>query len=121
MVERSHTDLFPAEQLALTASLGRILRGDDPLPNTAAMCVLALARITGQHDWTKEAPNMHQQMAGDAAIPVLQGAFDALSDEQYCGSAAAVGEGPEVPPSVARSGSATEGPAPISTTDEERG
>ena len=38
---------------------------------------------------------------------------DAQSDEQICGSAAADGEGAGVPPSVARSGAATEGPPPI--------
>lgn len=48
----SHTDLLPAERLALTVSLDRVKRGDEPLPNTASMCVLALARITGVYDYT---------------------------------------------------------------------
>ena len=47
-------ELFPAESVALTVALAMVLRGEAPLQNTAAMCVLALARISGRHDWTKE-------------------------------------------------------------------
>lgn len=49
------TDLLPAESIALTVALAQVRRGDAPDPNTAAMCVLALARLDGRHDWTKEA------------------------------------------------------------------
>ena len=48
-------ELLPAESIALTVALAQVQRGDSPDPNTAAMCVLALARVTGRHDWTKEA------------------------------------------------------------------
>ena len=48
--------LMPAEKIALTMALARALRGEEPLPNTATMCVLALARLAGKHDWTKEPP-----------------------------------------------------------------
>ncbi len=46
--------LLPAESLALTVGLAQTLRGDTPDPNVAVMCVLALARITGKHDWTNK-------------------------------------------------------------------
>ena len=45
-------DLLPVESIALTVALAQVLRGDDPDANTAAMCVLALARLTDRHDWT---------------------------------------------------------------------
>lgn len=48
--------LLPAESIALTVGLAQTLRGDPPDPNVAAMCVLALARLAGRHDWTAE-PN----------------------------------------------------------------
>lgn len=48
-------ELLPAESIALTVALAQVQRGDSPDPNTAAMCVLALARVTGRHDWTEEA------------------------------------------------------------------
>lgn len=47
-------ELIPAESIALTVSLGRILRGEEAMPNTATVCILALARLTGRHDWTAE-------------------------------------------------------------------
>ena len=48
-----HTDLLlPAEKIALTVALARLLRGDEPLPNTTSVCVLALARLAGVHDYT---------------------------------------------------------------------
>ena len=46
--------LLPAEGMALTVALAQVLRGDPPLPNTVSVCILALARITGRHDWTAE-------------------------------------------------------------------
>lgn len=46
--------LLPAESIALTVALAQTLRGDDVPPNTAATCVLALARLDGRHDWTEE-------------------------------------------------------------------
>ena len=45
-------DLLPAESVALTVALAQLLRGDESDPNVASMCILALARITGRHDWT---------------------------------------------------------------------
>lgn len=44
--------LIPTESIALTVALDQVLRGDTPTPNVAAVCVLALARIDGRHDWT---------------------------------------------------------------------
>lgn len=44
--------LLPSEHIALTVALARVRRGDDPMPTTAAMCVLALARVCGVHDWS---------------------------------------------------------------------
>jgi hypothetical protein len=46
--------LLPAEDMALTVALAQVLRGEDPAPNTAMVCVLALARITGRHDWRED-------------------------------------------------------------------
>lgn len=48
------TQLTPAEKMALTAALWRARRGEEPLANTATLCILALARITGMYDYTKE-------------------------------------------------------------------
>ncbi len=48
-------ELLPVEGIALTVALAQTLRGDAADPNTAAMCVLALARLAGRHDWTAEA------------------------------------------------------------------
>lgn len=39
--------LSPVETMALRVSLGRIQRGDLPLPGMSAVCILALARLTG--------------------------------------------------------------------------
>jgi hypothetical protein len=48
-----HTEmLLPAEKVALAVALARLLRGDEPLPNTTSVCVLALARLAGVHDYT---------------------------------------------------------------------
>ncbi len=50
----ARTRLMPVESIALTAALGPIKRGEEPGENTALMCVLALARITGRHDWSQQ-------------------------------------------------------------------
>lgn len=47
-------DLHPAENIALTVALAQVLRGEEPDPNVATMCVLALARLDGRNDWTKD-------------------------------------------------------------------
>ena len=46
--------LLPVESIALTVALAQTLRGDTADSNTAAVCVLALARLVGRHDWTAE-------------------------------------------------------------------
>lgn len=46
--------LLPEEAVALTVALAQLLRGEQPTPNVAAVCVMALARVTGRHDWTAE-------------------------------------------------------------------
>ena len=48
------SDLLPAESMALTVALAQTLRGEVPGDNVATVCVLALARIDGRHDWTTE-------------------------------------------------------------------
>jgi len=47
-------ELLPAEAIALTVALAQVQRGESTDPNIAAMCVLALARLAGRHDWTKD-------------------------------------------------------------------
>lgn len=55
MTDESQTpELAPAESIALTVGLAQVLRGEEPMPNTATVCILALARLTGRHDWTQE-------------------------------------------------------------------
>lgn len=46
--------LLPAESIALTVALAQVLRGEVVPPNTATVCILALARIAGKYDWTEE-------------------------------------------------------------------
>lgn len=47
--------LEPAESLALQLGLAAVLEGRGAPPaNTASMCILALARLTGRHDWTQQ-------------------------------------------------------------------
>lgn len=46
--------LLPIEDMALTVALAQTLRGDPVPENTTAQCILALARITGKHDWTAD-------------------------------------------------------------------
>jgi hypothetical protein len=53
--DRAAIDMLPAESMALTVALAQVLRGEAPQRGTAAVCVLALARLTGRHDWTEEA------------------------------------------------------------------
>lgn len=47
-------ELLPAESMALTVALAQALRGEQPMQNVSLMCVLALARLTGKHDWTQD-------------------------------------------------------------------
>lgn len=46
-------DLLPVERESLMVCITRWRRGDDPLPSTSTMCMLALARLTGLCDWTE--------------------------------------------------------------------
>lgn len=46
--------LKPAEAIALTVALAQVKRGEEPTPNIATVCVLALARLACIHDWTAE-------------------------------------------------------------------
>lgn len=55
--------LLPAEKLALTVALAQVRRGESPQPNTATLCVLALARLQGDYDWT----NAPAQIDGSGA------------------------------------------------------
>jgi hypothetical protein len=48
------SDLLPAESMALTVALQRVREGSEVAENTAAVCILALARLTGRYDWTKD-------------------------------------------------------------------
>jgi len=50
----TENQLLPAERMALTVALAQVTEGRELLPNIASVCVLALARITGQYDYTKE-------------------------------------------------------------------
>jgi hypothetical protein len=47
-------NLLPAESIALTVALAQVRRGEVPTPNVASVCVLALARIDGRYDYTKD-------------------------------------------------------------------
>jgi hypothetical protein len=51
-VDSDAVTLMPAESMALTVALAQVLRGEEPGVNVASVCVLALARIDGRHDWT---------------------------------------------------------------------
>lgn len=44
--------LLPAERMALTVALAQVTEGRELLPNVGAVCVLALARISGLYDYT---------------------------------------------------------------------
>lgn len=46
--------LLPAENIALTVAAAQVRRGEEPSPNVATVCVLALCRLTGRplpHDY----------------------------------------------------------------------
>jgi len=47
-------ELLPIESMSLTVGLAQALRGDTPDEGVSTVCILALARLTGKHDWTKE-------------------------------------------------------------------
>lgn len=53
LTTEQHVGLLPAENIALTVALAQWKRGDPIQPNTGAMCMLALARVTGRFDWTQ--------------------------------------------------------------------
>lgn len=53
-VSSTQMSLLPAELMALTVGLAQVREGRPLLPNIAATCVLALARLTGAYDYTKE-------------------------------------------------------------------
>ncbi len=44
--------LIPAESIALTVGLAQVQRGEEPMPNVATVCILALARLDGRYDWS---------------------------------------------------------------------
>ena len=44
--------LLPAESMALTVALAQVERGETPSENVSTLCVLALARVSGRHDYT---------------------------------------------------------------------
>ena len=46
-------DLLAVEDMSVTVAIAQVLRGEEPSPNTAIMAILALARLLGEHDWTK--------------------------------------------------------------------
>jgi hypothetical protein len=56
MSDAPKSELIPHESMALTLALAQVQRGEFPSPKVATMCVLALARLEGLHDWTEE-PN----------------------------------------------------------------
>lgn len=45
--------LLPAESMALTVALAQVQRGEEPMPNVATVCVLALARLVDRFDYTE--------------------------------------------------------------------
>lgn len=49
------SELLPAESIALTVGFAQVQRGERVDDNTAAMCILALARLDGRADWTAPA------------------------------------------------------------------
>lgn len=61
--------LLPEERVALTVALAQVLRNERPTPNVGLMCVLALARITGRHDWTKREAIADSQAIATAVRP----------------------------------------------------
>lgn len=49
--------LLPAENMALTVARAQVERGDEVPPNTTAMLVMILDRLTGHRDYTAGAPD----------------------------------------------------------------
>jgi hypothetical protein len=47
------SELRAIESAGLTIALAQVQRGEFPSPQVATMCVLALARLEGLHDWTE--------------------------------------------------------------------
>lgn len=41
--------LNPGENIALTVARAQVERGEEPSPNVAAVCVMALARLVEEH------------------------------------------------------------------------
>jgi hypothetical protein len=60
-------DLHPAEKIALTVGLAQVMRGEEPSPNVATVCVLALARLDGRHDW-RELDKRQADSASEAPL-----------------------------------------------------
>lgn len=54
MSEYPCAPLLPGESMALMVALAQVLRGEVPSPNTSIMCVLSLARLAGEHDYTAD-------------------------------------------------------------------
>jgi hypothetical protein len=52
----TETKLTPTERVALTVALSQVREGRELTNGVATMCVLALGRVTGTYDYTKEAP-----------------------------------------------------------------
>lgn len=63
------SSLRPAESMALTVALAQVLRGEEPMPNVATVCVLALARLTDRHDYEAAIDDMNAK--GEAAATAL--------------------------------------------------
>lgn len=45
-------ELLPVENITLTMARAQVERGDEVGPNTVAMLVMILDRVTGRKDWT---------------------------------------------------------------------
>jgi hypothetical protein len=43
--------LLPAESMAVTVARAQLERGDNPTPNTTALLLATLDRLTGREDW----------------------------------------------------------------------
>lgn len=67
-----NAELLPAESCALAVALAQVLRGETPGPNTTHVCVLALARLAGKHDWTNESIESREQRRGFPNSPYNQ-------------------------------------------------
>jgi hypothetical protein len=42
--------LEPAESIALTVGRAQVERGEEPMPNIAAVCIMALARLVDEEE-----------------------------------------------------------------------